>query len=342
MVGHSPVGVMGLEGPKRRTKYLAQRTGYFLASSWRSTTNNLIRKDLRAAVGYTQDKKYLAHLKITDAGDLHSYMPQQQPKPPIASTLATLAGCVIVFGALLLTLAFPDLHLGIAIAIGAVLGTPFIVLGFRLHSKWNPVDDGSRQFWPTRTDARRVLWGFIAFFTLLACVIGPIVLLMSLGYFLPSGDDWGIVVIRLLFVAFALLGYYWWFKFASKTIPNRFRGRLSDEALDAFTRDEPNDQPTTAVAAATRNWQLLVIALVAWCVALEVIDFDSPWLNIDAGPRQTRGLVRMILWCRGNPNTVTSSAVIVGTASLARYFFQIRRATVNTDGTPGSRHVKKQ
>lgn len=269
-------------------------------------------------------------------------MPQQQPNPPIASTLATLAGCAMVFGSLLLTLAFPDLHLGVAIAIGAVLGTPFIVLGLRLHPQSNPVGDASRQFWPTRTEARRVLWGVIAFFTLLACVFGPIVLLFSLGYVLPSGDDWGIVTIRLLFVAFAICGCYWWFKFASKTIPSRFRGRLSDEALDAFTCDEPDEQPTTAVAAATRNWQLLVIALVTLCVASGVIDFDSPWLNIDAGPRRTRGLVSLVQWCRGNPNTVTSSAVIVGTAALAWYVLQIRRATVNTDGTRGARHVTKR
>jgi hypothetical protein len=70
---------------------------------------------------------------------------------------------------------------------------------------------------------------------------------------------------------------YWWFKFTFKTIPNRFRGRLADEALDAFTRDEPNEEPTTVVAATTKNRQLLVIALVALCVASGVIDFDSPW-----------------------------------------------------------------
>lgn len=280
--------------------------------------------------------------RLPPPGEDSRYMSQQQPKPPIASILATLAGCAIVFGSLLMTLAFPDLHLGFAIAIGAVIGTPFIVLGLRLHTQSNPVDEASRQFWPTRTEARRVLWGFIAFFTLLACVFGPIVLLISLGYFLPSGDDWGIVTIRLLFVAFAIHGYYWWFKFASKTIPNRFRGRLSDEALEAFTRDRRNEQPTTAVAAAARNWQLLAIALVAFCVASGVIDFDSPWLNIDAGPRRTRGLVRLIQWCRGNPNTVRSSSVIVGTAALAWYVLQIRCATVNTDGTRGSRHVAKR
>jgi MFS family permease len=257
-------------------------------------------------------------------------MPKQNATPPIASTLATLAGCAIVVGSLLLTLAFPRLHLGIAIAIGAVLGTPFIVLGLRLYPQSTPANEASKQFWPTRTEARRVLWGFVAFVTLCACVFGPIAILISFSFFLPSGDNWGIVTVRLLFIVLAILGCYWWVEFASTTIPNWFRGRLSNETLDAITSDEPPEEPQTAKAAAIKNWQLAVIALVAFCVASGVIDFGSPWLNIDAGPKRTRGFVRLIQWCRGNPNTVTSSSVLVGTAASAWYVLRIRRAAVRT------------
>ncbi len=274
-------------------------------------------------------------------GESKRYMPQQNPKPPIASTLASLAGSLIIFGSLLLPLQFPKLHLGIAIALGAVLGTPFLVLGLRIYEGSLPADGTSKQFWPTRTEGGRVFWGFVALVTLVASIFGPIALFLGIGYFLPSGDNWSIVTIRLLFAALAVLGYYWWFKFASKTIPNRFRGRVSDEALDAFTHDVPKERPKTPVAAATRNWQLLVIALVAFCIALGVIDFDSPWLNIDAGTRRTRGFVRLIQWCRGHPNTVTSSATIVGAAAFAWYIFQIRRAAGSADATPGSQYIVK-
>jgi hypothetical protein len=270
-------------------------------------------------------------------------MPQPNAKPPIASTLANLAGGAIIFGSLLLTVQFPQLHLGIAIAIGAVLGTPFIVLGLRLHERSLPTDGPSKQFWPTRTEGSRVFWGSVAVVTLCTSIVGPVALIIAIGYFLPSGDNWGIVTIRLLFVALAFCGWYGWFKFASITIPNWFRGRLSDETLDAFTREEPTEQPTTAFAAARKNWQLIVIALVALCIALGIIDFDSPWLDFDAGPKRTRGLVRLIQWCRGNPKTVTSSAVIVATVSSAWYVFQIRRATVPPNASPpDSRHVTKQ
>lgn len=267
-------------------------------------------------------------------------MSQQRPKPPIASLLATLVGVIVIMSLFLtLTLAYPLLHPGIAIAIGLVLGMPFIAWGLHLHPQSIPVDGASRGFWPTRTEARRVLWGVLAVFTLLFCILVPMALLVALGYFLPSGDNWGVVTLRLVFVAFSLLAYNWWFRFASKTMPELFRKRLSDETIDSFMRSEPPEQPANAVAAAKRNWQLPVAALVALSLAFGVIDLNSPWLKIDAGPRRTRGLVLLIQWCRGNPNTTRSSGLIVGTAALAWYVVQIRRASANTDG---SRHARDE
>lgn len=252
--------------------------------------------------------------------------PELNQRPPIVSTLATLTGGAIVFGSLLLTLAFPRLHLGIALTIGAVFGAPFIILGMRLHSQSIADDKTPKHFWPKGNEAKKVVWGLVAIVTFFACLLGPIAVVFLIGYFLPSGDNWPIVAIRLLFVVFAVLGVYWWLKFAISTIPNWFRGKLSGEALDEFTRKEPADEPTTGKAAAIKHWQVAVVALVAFCVAFGAIDFDSPLLKIDAGPKRTRGLVRLIQWCRGNPNTVTSSSLLVGVASLAWYANQIRRA----------------
>lgn len=269
-------------------------------------------------------------------------MTQQHPKSSIASSLATLVGVIVIMSlTVTLTLAYPLLHPGIAIAIGLVLGTPFIALALHLDPQSNPVDGATREFWPTRTEARSVLWGVIAVFTLLVCVLAPVGLFFALGYFLPSGDNWGVVTIRLLFVAFAFLSYCWWFRFASKTMPKLFRNRLSDETIDSFMRSEPPEQPATVVAAATRNWHLPVVAFVAFCLAFGAIDFNSPWLQVHGGPRRTRGLVLLIQWCRGNPNTTRSSGLIVGTAALAWYAVQIRRASANTDGSRQARDETK-
>lgn len=82
-------------------------------------------------------------------------MPQRNQQP-LASTLATVSGCLSLFGSLLLTLKFPALHIGIAIAIGGVLGAPLIVLGLRLGEQTPPDDVESRRFWPTRVEGSRV------------------------------------------------------------------------------------------------------------------------------------------------------------------------------------------
>jgi hypothetical protein len=255
-------------------------------------------------------------------------MPHRNEKPSVASTLATLAGCAMVAGSLLLTLAFPQLHLAIALAIGSVLGAPFIVWGLRLHPHSNSAETTPRPFWPVQTEARSLFWGFVAGVTLLTCFIGPIAVVVSVSYLLPSGDHWGIVAIRLAFIVLSILGWYGWVQFASQTIPPWFRGKLSDATLDAILRDKPPEEPKTAKAAAIKNWQLAVIALVAFCVAFQAIDFNGPWLNIDGGPKRTRTIVRLLQWCRGNPNTIRSSSALVGTAALAWYLYRIRRAVM--------------
>ena len=272
-------------------------------------------------------------------GDCKREMSQRNHKTPIASTLATLAGCAIVFGSLLLIAVFPRLHLAVALAIGFVFGTPFIVLGLRLDSSSDTKDETSGRFWPTRTEARGLFWGLVAFATLAGSILVPFGLVIAIGFYMPPGDTWGIVAGRLLFVATAMIAGYMWLQYASATIPNWFRGRISDETLDAFLADEPPESPTTARAAAVKHWQVAAIALLAFCIASGVIDFQSPWLDIDAGSKRTRGAIRVLQWCRGNPNTVTSSSFIVGLVATGWYAVKIRQAAAapkqtSTDSTP--------
>ena len=48
--------------------------------------------------------------------------PLMNSKSPLLSTLVTLAGCAIVFGSLMLTVVFPQLHLGVLVVVGGLLG----------------------------------------------------------------------------------------------------------------------------------------------------------------------------------------------------------------------------
>ncbi len=133
-------------------------------------------------------------------------MPEQNSTPPIASTIVMFAGFAIVVGALLLTVAFPRLPMVIAIAIGAMLATPLIVLGLRLQPQSTPPDGTFKAFLPKLTEAKDAFWCLVAFVTLFACFVGPVAVLMLVGGWLPSGDTWGIVTLRLVFV---VLGASW-------------------------------------------------------------------------------------------------------------------------------------
>ena len=257
-------------------------------------------------------------------------MPAPPSKPPIASTLATLASCIIVFASLLLPVVFPKINIGIAITIGAVLGAPFIVLGLWLHPKSDSGLDAPKQFLPTRIELRETLWSIFGFVTILVCIFAPTCIFGALIYALPAGDGWGIVLARITCVLLAVCFSIWWFKFAAKTIPERFRGRIPDKALDLFKHEvineEPAKKPTSAWAAIINNWHVALIAATAFCVASEIIDLNSPWLNLDVGPKRFRGIARILAWCRGNPNTVTSSSWLVGIGALVVFVARIRKA----------------
>lgn len=175
-------------------------------------------------------------------------------KSPIVSTLVTLAGCAIVFGSLLLTVVFPQLHLGVLVVVGVLLGSPLIVLGMRLHPQSNSKEIAEKPFWPTGTEIRKSLWGIVAIATVLVCFIGPVALAIAGGFLLPPGDQWGVVALRLLWIASAMVGWVWWVKFVSTKIPQLFRGRLSDEMLNAITRQPLAEEVMTGKAAAIRHW----------------------------------------------------------------------------------------
>lgn len=189
--------------------------------------------------------------------------------------------------------------------------------------KGNP---NPKPFWPTREEGRHLLWGCAFFATFFALIFGPIVIGSIVIPLLPSGDGWGIVTARLVLVAAVALAWYRWGKSIVISIPTWFHGRISNELYGLLTRDEPPDEPKSATAAAFKNWQLAAVALAAFCIAYGVVALDNPLLDLDVGPKRTRSLVHMIQWCRGNPNTVVSSSVLVGVAALGRYIFLIRRA----------------
>ncbi len=96
-------------------------------------------------------------------------MPHRNEKPSVASTLATLAGCAMVAGSLLLTLhsATPP---GDALAIGSVLGAPFIVWDCDFNrSRIRPKQPET--FLARANRSKEFVLGFVAGVTFLTCFL---------------------------------------------------------------------------------------------------------------------------------------------------------------------------
>jgi hypothetical protein len=61
-------------------------------------------------------------------------------------------------------------------------------------------------------------------------------------------------------------------------------------------------------------------------VFLGYLDFKSPLLTVPNAPKRFRGLVAVVQWCRGHPNTVTASALVTGVGSALLYAYRVQSA----------------
>ena len=66
---------------------------------------------------------------------------------------------------------------------------------------------------------------------------------------LPPGDSWAVVLLRILVFTLLICSYAWWIKFAARVLPELFRGKLSDEVVDAFKEFDPPEESSTALSA---------------------------------------------------------------------------------------------
>jgi hypothetical protein len=235
----------------------------------------------------------------------------------------------------------PQFPFWLAVFLSAAIGIPLLIISMQLQesSHRTPADgiedsglhatnaNAPKPFWPTRTE----IWGYVGFFTFLACVFGPCILFLPLFFLLPAGDNWWIVIVRISLAIIVCGAYYLWIEYARKTIPNFFRGKVSDATLDAALKEEPRKEPGSAMEAALMNWQLLVFVVVAFLVAYGFLNFKNPGPILERGPRRLQGFVRFLTWCRGNPNTVMSSSVLVGLGGLALYMYRVIRAHVRSN-----------
>jgi len=177
----------------------------------------------------------------------------------------------------------------------------------------------ARPFWPTRKELRECGWVALLFACLMVVGLAPLALIPLL-WLLPAGDDWPIVATRIGLVIGVGVGWRIAINAAARFGSRVFRGRLPASFGDDLLHESP---PTASLTQALReNWSLLVVASVGLAVFLGWLDFNNPALNVANAPRRGRGVIVVLQWCQGNPNTVSASALIVFLGSLGLYLYR--------------------
>ena len=247
---------------------------------------------------------------------------------------------LVVYGAMALIVATicaaafnPQIPIWLAVLVGIAIGAPLLVIGFRLHPGPSPDSsigtsglpsrdvDASKQFWLSRTE----MWGVIGLLTFLASISVPLLLFLPLFLLLPAGDNWTNVILRIVSVTVIICVSSWWIGFARKNLPTLFRGKLAESTIDSFVALQSPKEPGSTKEAVLINWQLLVIVAIAFLVVSGVINLKNLALQPNVGPRHFRGWVHILIWCRGNPNTVTTSLALVGIGALALFVYRVVR-----------------
>jgi len=252
-------------------------------------------------------------------------MTQQLPRSSIASAFAIALGFVAFLIPVWICISYPNVPIVVAMALGAIIAAPLLVLGFRIHPE-SSAKDRTRHFLPAQSET----WSMASMWALAVADIMPPVLCIAIAYLLPAGDDWGLVALRLSLLVIAGCAWVGWRMWVRPRIETWFRGKISDDVIEKTDRNEHQDIPRIGIASEWNTWGLALIAIPAFCVVFGVIDFDSPWLDSDVERSRGQGrvLALFIAWCRANPNTVWSAALLLGVGALGLFAFRMGRAAM--------------
>ncbi|HEY7617049.1 MAG TPA: hypothetical protein VH744_09620, partial [Terriglobales bacterium] len=122
-----------------------------------------------------------------------------------------------------------------------------------------PVDKaGRRSFWPTEPEEREKFWALVSVAFLVLAVTAPLFAFAMLSRFLPAGDSWPLVMMRVsLLVAGLMAMRAWWFACI------RFARWAFEERLPSTIGiwDEPRTEPPRGINQTMQaNWHLLAWA----------------------------------------------------------------------------------
>lgn len=207
----------------------------------------------------------------------------------------------------------------LSLLVGLALGVPLIGAASMLNQ---PASSQPQPFFPSRESTIQFCWDLLLW---VAFVSVPLALAPTF-WLIPDGDSWLLAIVRLTLLALFLLVSYFWIRYCRPLLNKWFRGRASDTAVDTienlFMASEP--KPFDLLAECWNCLGILTIAVIGFSIVFGIIDFNDQWLQLNMnGPRRFRGLARLLMWCRGNPNSVWSTALLVGIGALGAFVYRV-------------------
>ena len=201
---------------------------------------------------------------------------------------------------------------------GLIVGVPAIAIGSRL----DPTQSVNRPFWPSRQSTIRFCWDIL----LVATFVSVPTILLPTFWLVPAGDSWLLAIARISLLTFFLAATFGWMKNCGVLLEKWYRGRASEKLINYFANPGTSDQKTPA-SLWTTFWEccsILAIATIAFSVVFGFVDFNDRWLQLDLkGPKRFRGLAKLLMWCRGNPNSTWSTSLWIGLGALGLFAHQI-------------------
>lgn len=233
---------------------------------------------------------------------------------------------IVVLSAVLVGLAENStLSFGWIGLIGAVVVAPFLIAAMSLDGTRKPSADES--FWPPGSQVARFLWNLVAVVCGLLSVSLPLWLLVLLPR-LPPGDKPSGFLLRVALIGTSFTTTWFWSEAVWKSLVRGFHHRASDVLLDEFNlrekfRTDPARLPVGVAAGLTTNWLILAVAAVALSIPFGLIDITALNLKLQNGPKQARGLAKLLELARQHIGDLEYIALLTGVVSVIWFVWKL-------------------
>jgi hypothetical protein len=227
--------------------------------------------------------------------------------PSAFSILMTYVGMLMFLAPLLLSIAFPRVPIGWALAVGIALGAPVMLWSMHLQSKDTP--GSQKSFLPHRSEWGPFAWNATAGICLLVLLLLP-GLLLTPWLVLPAGDAVSHAWTRAGLLTLVWCIVPWWSRRSITWVRLHFAGRITPTFEKSLFIPKPSSRPGGLAMLQRYSLELIVITIG---IVLNSGLFAIPaGLAVPQGVRgRGRGILTLLVWVRDNPNFLAAFTMLV-------------------------------